>query len=248
MKKKTIIIISVLVMIVLLGVFFWSRFKDIQFFGSSSPKTTSKSVDIELSQDGYISSWVYSSEDSRVHIRFSPNVNLSLVSEDFSITPTSVEIVNAGFTLAPKIGNSLRLYPTDLSREEHCLGNYYDGCATPLTVEELTDMGDKGVYVVSETPTTYAELPEYLGPMNFSIYLFDIGTYNHDAIMDRDGGFSSSKLLEYGGVTLSDLDCTIEFDVVVKLSDDTQVSKHFKGSIEGFSLVEMAYQGELIME
>lgn len=235
-------------MTVLLGVFFLFRFKDIQFFGSSSPKTTSKSVDIELSQDGYISSWVYSSENSRVHIRFSPNVNLSLVSEDFSITPTSVEIVNAGFTLAPKIGSSLRLYPTDLSREENCLGNYYDGCDTPLTVEELTDMGDKGVYVVSETPATYADLPEYLGPMSFSIYLFDIGTYNHDAIMDRDGGFSSSKLLEYSGVTLSDLDCTIEFDVVVKLSDDTQISKHFKGSLEGSSLVEMAYQGELVME
>ena len=245
-KKKTIIIIGVLLLIILC-IYLFSHTKEIGLGGSSSLKTTAKNVDIELSQDAYVSTWVYSSEESRVHIRFSPNVNLSLVSEDFSITPTSVEIINAGFSVKPKIGNSLRLYPTDLSREESCLGNYFEGCDNPLTIEELVDMGDKGVYVVSETPTTYAELPEYLGPMNFSIYLFDIGTYNHDAIMDRDGGFSSSKLLEYGGVTLSDLDCTIEFDVVVKLSDDTQISKHFKGSIEGSSLVEMAYQGELIM-
>jgi len=247
MKKKTIIIVVVL-LLVILCIYLFTRTKEIGFNGSSSPKTTSKNVDIELVQDGYISPWVYSSDNSRVHIRFSPNVNLSLVTEDYSITPTSVEIINAGFSVKPNIGNTLRLYPTELSREENCLGNYYEGCDNPLTVEELTDMGDKGVYLVSETPTTYSELPEYLGPMNFSIYLFDVGTYDYDAIMDRDGGFSSNRVLDYSGVTLSDLDCTIEFDVIVKLSDDTQVSKHFKGSIDGFSLTNMSYQGELVME
>lgn len=247
MKKKTIIVIGVLLLVVLC-VYLLSRTRMFEFGESSSLKTTSENVDLELAQDGYITPWVYSSDNRRVHIRFSPKVNLSLVSEDFSITPTSVEIINAGFGVEPKIGNSLRLYPTDLSREEDCLGNYFEGCDNPLTVEELTDMGDKGTYIVSETPTTYSELPEYLGPMDFSIYLFDIGTYDHDAIMDRDGGFSSSRLLEYSGVTLSDLDCTIEFDLVVKLSDDTQISKHFKGSIDGSSLTTMFYQGELVME
>ena len=239
------IIVGVLVVVILLVIYLLGSGL---FSGSSSLKTTSKSVEIELVQDGYISSWVYSSDDSRVHIRFSPNVNLSLVSEDFSIIPTSVEIMNAGFTKAPKIGSSLRLYPTTLSRDENCLGNYYEGCDNSLSVEEVVDMGDKGVYLVSETPTTYGELPEYLGPMNFSLYLFDIGSYDHDVIMDRDGGFSSSRLLEYSGVNLSDLDCTIEFDVVVKLSDGTQVSKHFKGDIVGSSLVDMSYLGELVME
>jgi len=80
------------------------------------------------------------------------------------------------------------------------------------------------------------------------IYLFDIDTYDYDEIMARDGGFSSSKLLKYRGVILSDLDCTIEFGFVVKLSDDTQISKHFKRSIDGSSLTSMSYQGELVME
>jgi hypothetical protein len=55
-------------------------------------------------------------------------------------------------------------------------------------------------------------------------------------------------LLDYSGVNLSDLDSTIEFDVIVKLSDNTQISKHFKGSIDGSSLGNMGYQGELVME
>jgi hypothetical protein len=247
MKKKVIIVVAVL-LIVILCVYFFTRTKECGLKSSSSVKTTSKNVDIELAQDGYITPWVYSSDDSRVHVRFSPNVNLSLVSDDYSITPTSVEIINAGFSKEPKIGDSLRLYPTDLPREESCLGNYFEGCENTLTIEELVDMGDKGTYVVSETPTTYGELPEYLGPMSFSIYLFDIGTYDYDAILDRDGVFNSAILLDYSGVNLSDLDSTIEFDVVVKLSNDTQVSKHFKGNIDGSSLGSMGYQGELVME
>jgi hypothetical protein len=247
MKKKTIIIIGVLLFLIVC-IYLLVGTKKLGSGLSSSPKTTSKNADIELAQDAYISPWVYSSDNSRVHIRFSPNVNLSLVTEDYSITPTSVEIINAGFTVKPKIGESLRLYPTDLSREESCLGNYFEGCDSPLTVEELTDMGDKRTYVVSETPTTYEELPEYLGPMSFSIYLFDIGTYDYDGILNRDGVFSGGRLLDYSGVNLSDLDSTIEFDVIVKLSDNTQISKHFKGSIDGSSLGNMGYQGELVME
>jgi hypothetical protein len=247
MKKKTIVVIGVL-LFVFLCIYLFSRPRELGFNGSSSPKTTSKNVDIELAQDAYISPWVYSSDDSRVHIRFSPNVNLSLVTEDYSITPTSVEIINAGFSVEPKIGDSLRLYPTDLSREESCLGNYFEGCDNPLSIEDLVDMGDEVSYVVSETPTTYGELPEYLGPMSFSIYLFDIGTYDYDGILNRDGVFSGGRLLDYSGVNLSDLDSTIEFDVIVKLSDNTQISKHFKGSIDGSSLGNMGYQGELVME
>lgn len=248
MKKKTIIIIAILAVVVLLGVFLLIRSNGGALNLSSAPKTTSKGVQLELLQDGYITSFVYGSDEGQVHIRLSPKVNISLVTEDFSITPTSVEIVNAGFTSAPKIGTTLRLYPTDLSREEHCLGNYYEGCDNPLSVEELTDMGSEGVYIVSENPLTYGELPEYLGPMDFSIYIFDIGTYDHDAIMERDGGFRSDRILEYSGVNLSDLDCTIEFDVVVKLKDGTQIVKHFKGGMEGSSLGELSYQGELVME
>jgi hypothetical protein len=135
-----------------------------------------------------------------------------------------------------------------LSREESCLGNYFEGCDNPLSIEDLVDMGDEVSYVVSETPTTYGELPEYLGPMSFSIYLFDIGTYDYDGILNRDGVFSGGRLLDYSGVNLSDLDSTIEFDVIVKLSDNTQISKHFKGSIDGSSLGNMGYQGELVME
>lgn len=247
MKKKTIIIIGVLLFLLLFLYLFVSN-RNVGSGNSPSLKTTSKNVDVELVQDAYIIPWVYSSDNSRVHINFMPNVNLSLVTEDYSITPTTVEIVNAGFSEEPKIGRSLRLYPTDLPIEEDCLGTYFEGCDNPLTVEELTDMGDKNTYVVSETPTTHGELPEYLGPVDFSIYLFDIGTYDHDAIIERDGVFYSTNLLDYSGVNLSDLDCTIEFDVIVKLSDDTQVSKHFKGSIDGSSLGEMSYQGELIME
>ncbi|MCD4811731.1 hypothetical protein K8R14_03965 [bacterium] len=245
--NKRVVIGSVVVIVLLLGIFLIVRSSD-GFSLSSSPKTTSKSVGIELAQEGYISTWVYSSDDGSVHIRFLPNINLSLVSEDYSIIPTSVEIVNAGFSKAPKVGSSLRLYPTTLSREETCLGNYYEGCDSPLTMEELVDMGDSGTFVVSESPTTYGEVPEYLGSIDFSIYLLDVGSYDHGVIMERDGTFDSSKMLEYSGISLSDLDCTIEFDVVVKLSDGTQVSKHFKGDIEGSSLVEMSYQGELGVE
>ncbi|MCD4756471.1 hypothetical protein K8R20_02560 [bacterium] len=249
--NKRVVVVGVVVIVVLLGIFLIVRSSD-GFSLSSSPKTTSKSVGIELAQEGYISTWVYSSDNpdggSSVHIRFTPSINLSLVSDDFSVIPTSVEIVNAGFSKVPKIGKSLRLYPTTLSREETCLGNYYEGCESSLSIGELVDMGDSGTFVVSEVPSTYGEVAEYLGPIGFSIYLFDIGSYDHGVIMDRDGTFDSSKMLEYSGISLSDLDCTIEFDVVVKLSDGTQVSKHFKGDIDGSSLDDMFYQGELGVE
>lgn len=246
MKKKTIIIVAVLFLVLCIYLIVGNR--EFGFGLSSSPKTTSKNVDVELAQEAYITSWVYSSDNSRVHVRFTPNINLSLVSEDYTITPTSVEIINAGFTVEPKIGKSLRRYPTDLPIEEYCLGNYYEGCDNPLSVEEVKDMGDSGTYIVSETPTTHGELPKYLGPMDFSVYLFDIGTYDYDEVMDRDGVFDGGSLLDYSGVNLSDLDSTIEFDVVVRLSDDTQVSKHFKGTIDGSSLGNMGYQGDLVME
>lgn len=246
MNKKKGIVLGVLAIVVFL-VIFLSR-NDGGFSLSSTPRTTSKTVEIEMMQEGYITSFVYSSDEGRVHIRFTPHINMALVTEDFSITPTSVEIVNAEFSSAPKIGTSLRLYPTTLLREESCLGNYYEGCDNPLSVDSLVDMGDSHVYNVVETPLTYGELPEYLGPLNFSIYVFDIGTYDHDAIMDRDGSFISTKMLEYSGVNLSDLDCTIEFDAVVKLNDGTQIVKHFKGVMNGESLDEMFYQGELVTD
>jgi hypothetical protein len=210
---------------------------------------------IEITQADF-SSFIFatpSTNPENVHLTINPliNISTSASSENGETQIKEFEIKNLRFTKKPKLGELKRIAPKHRSTNESCTGFYFGGCEEKLSPKEVKDDGANFEYEItnsSEIKQAYYDQVSGISNAspNFRIIFHNIGSFDSDKIMKRDGRVDGRKYAQYAEINPSDLDGAFEFDVFVKFKDGEKFMTHIVVNFTGEQIISgKTIQGEI---
>jgi hypothetical protein len=190
-----------------------------------------KLVKIEQAE---VSSFVFvtqeSSSDHRLNLNITPFFTLAIDEKEIeSYSLTNFKGVNS------KGHEVLLIRPTDLELDT-VNRTFLFTVSESINQEDLQSQAEGIEYSVVSEPTKFNEVLNsgVISPY-FSIIVKDIASVDYKAILDRDGVFDGAKYLEYSGISLSELDTDIQFDIEIGFTDGKRYVKRFEIGITGES-------------
>lgn len=246
-KLKIAKIIIIYVVLFIFSLIFLVPSNDSSSGGSLNDSSSGieKSGALEVNQANF-SSFIFGSDSSgghktdTVHLTINPLIMFSVSGGEAELK--SFEIKNLKFSKKPKVGEVKIVAPKHRKADESCTGFYFDGCDGRTKPEEVKNNGGNIKYEVVdiESPKEgyYDQVGSsfYINP-NFRVIVHNIGGFDYDKIMKKNGSVNGSMYAKYAGIEASDLASTLEFDILATLTDGEKYKQHFVVKFDGNDLL-----------
>jgi len=171
--------------------------------------------------------------DDTVFLVIRPGFNSSASYETGTQFIKEVKVKNLKVSNGPNVGNVKRIYPGGQSVAESCRGFFFDGCDSDLLSGEVEDQGASYTYNGVDTRETYSQVSNDNFAPEFAIIVSDIASIDSAAILERDGSYNASRVLEYAEADAANLGFRLEFDVEIETSTLGTYYKSFYLDVTG---------------
>lgn len=232
MKKKVLIplIVSIVILIAIL-VLFLVKGKDVLNSLTNNNPEIEKLVSIEQAE---FSSFVFVTQESPnnhvININLTPFFTLNISEKEIE----SFKIFN--FKATNTAGSEVILvHPTDLPIDT-LSRTFLFTKQEDIKQENLKLTEDNIEYAVTTEVKKFNEVvsKDQISPY-FGVIIKNIASVDYKAILERDSMFDGAKYLEYSGISLSDIDTNIQFDINIEFTDGKKYSKRLVSDISGES-------------
>ncbi len=109
------------------------------------------------------------------------------------------------------------------------------GTREEIKASDIEDQGNTLEFNVVDTAQYYDEVYRTSGIPQWFIFVKNLGEYNYTEIYNRDNFWDGGKILEYAGITGSDLNLSFYFDLEIVFEDGEKYVKRFSSTIDGVS-------------